>query len=307
MPIRKVYDGTQPRAKSSTKGVYRYSRRRAGVTVGWVPGDGSVMPKGKGRAGLKQSGWSPASARANANWLQSIDGEALEGLSGYALSLTLLEVPDTSDELKRALDTWWKRMRRAGALFQHGVLEWQLRKAPHVHCMVYFPAGDKTGGDLGVQHWLDLASRWGSQAQSQHAKPITRLEGWMVYAAKHAAKTAKCDQRSNEYRPPAWREKTGRVWWHHGPWPMAPVVSVDIDPGAAIELSARDKERLAQDRESQGDMELADKLRQRAYYLRHPEEAPEGSRPYPNFSAWEQPMPDMDRWVVLNEVMDKLA
>jgi hypothetical protein len=102
----------------------------------------------------------------------------------------------------------------------HWVTEWQRRGVPHLHGAIWFP-GKRYDLATPIDAWLAVAAPYGAQAKGQHAKMIDGPVGWFQYVSKHAARGVKHYQRSIFNIPEGWQAKTGRIWGHCGPWPLA--------------------------------------------------------------------------------------
>ena len=172
-----------------------------------MPGGGHSSKHERGKR-TEIHGWSPSSVRRLRNFLYSVQVEGLSG-HGYAITLTMRDMPPNSDALGTVLKSLMKRYDRMGLLRLHWVIEWQHPPGP------------------GVSHWLELTEPWGSLPGSQDFKPIESAAGWLQYLAKHGARSVKHYQRQG--MPPGW-EKTGRLWGHRGDWPrVEEPMRFDID------------------------------------------------------------------------------
>lgn len=193
-----------------------------------MPGGGHSSKHERGKR-TEIHGWSPSSVRRLRNFLYSVQVEGLSG-HGYAITLTMRDMPPNSDALGTVLKSLMKRYDRMGLLRLHWVIEWQARGVPHLHAAVYFPQPLPRGGFELIRHWLELTEQWGSLPGSQDFKPIESAAGWLQYLAKHGARSVKHYQRQG--MPPGW-EKTGRLWGHRGNWPRVDEpMRFDIDrPG----------------------------------------------------------------------------
>lgn len=159
-------------------------------------------------------GWSEGAARRNAQFLQSVDERELTGY-GVAITWTVRRCPDSPKAWAGAVDAFLRRMRRAGLIRCHWVMEFQRRGVPHLHSAAWFLEQVETA-DL-VQAWLDVAEAFGPTAGGQHVAPIRGPVGWFQYMAKHCARGKAHYQRRRATLPRAW-ETTGRVWGHRGDW-----------------------------------------------------------------------------------------
>lgn len=196
---------------------------------------GSRPTKKRGRRGECQ-GWSAASARRCALFVRSIDPNDLEQYPhNYALTLTLAECPDTSDDFSRLVERFFKDLVGPDGLY-HWVIEWQPRSrhgggsVPHLHAMIFthtvpkhtfWVAGHRcsfTGAAALAHRWMRIAQPYGSLRRHQHTEKIYDLDGWFRYVAKHSARGLHHYQRSAEI-PVGWR-KTGRMWGKNRGWPV---------------------------------------------------------------------------------------
>lgn len=171
-------------------------------------------------------GWSMKATRRNTDFLRSIDERKLTG-AGVALTLTIRDCPETSDDWHRLRKNWQDRMRRAGMVRIHWVTEWQRRGVPHLHVAIWFP--DAYDTITPIRAWLELAEQYGAGIKGQHGKKIDGPVGWFQYLSKHAARGVKHYQRSGDNMPAGWQEKTGRVWGYGGDWPLQRPVEVLLD------------------------------------------------------------------------------
>lgn len=171
-------------------------------------------------------GWSIKATRRNTDFLRSIDERKLTG-AGIALTLTVRDCPPTSDDWHRLLKRWRDQMRRAGMVRLHWVTEWQRRGVPHLHCALWWP--DSYDFATPINAWVKLAEGFGAGHRGQHARIIDGPIGWFQYLSKHAARGVKHYQRSSDGIPPAWQQKTGRVWGYGGDWPLQAPVTVQLD------------------------------------------------------------------------------
>lgn len=182
-----------------------------------------VTPSPGGRRGAV-TGWSAQAARRHVAWLQSVDAESLEGL-GIAFTLTVRDLPENAAEWQRMRTSWEKRMRRAGAVRGHWVVEWQRRGVPHLHGAVYWPAGTDPD-DVRfrmIRSWLEVAERCRPGARGQFLAVIEDGTGWAKYCAKHAARGTAHYQRIG--LPEGW-DRSGRVWGYWGTWQTSETVLV---------------------------------------------------------------------------------
>lgn len=161
-------------------------------------------------------GWSPTAAARHVKWLQSVDSSQLTGY-GYAVTLTVKDVPENAMRWAQLRKAWLDRMRRAGMIRVHWVTEWQRRGAPHLHAAVYFEGELTAAQRLGlVRAWLEVASEFGAQIWGQRVERLRDAAAWGRYCAKHSARSSSHVQRKG--MPPGW-EKSGRLWGQGGDWP----------------------------------------------------------------------------------------
>lgn len=176
--------------------------------------------------GLAQ-GWSVGSARRNDHFLQSVRFDRLTG-EPWALTLTIPSadagkgaVPD-SPEFHAMLRAMIERLRRAGAVRWHWVMEMTAKKTPHVHASVWF-AASAPEAERAIKirtAWAKITAKHGI-AVSQRAQCVKRMtsSGWAQYTSKHGARGVKHYQREREALPEGWRERPGRMWGYGGDWP----------------------------------------------------------------------------------------
>lgn len=197
---------------------------------GFTMGTNSFEPGAKrprGERGLV-GGWSHGSTSRNIAFLRSIDESLLTG-AGLALTLTVRDCPDTSDEWHSIRRAFERRLKRMGLIRMHWVIEWQRRGVPHLHCASYFPeGGDPLLPHNIIESWCDLTSDYGSASRGQHVLPVTDSIGWFQYVSKHAARGVGHYQRSAVNVPVSWKKKTGRMWGKVGEWPIKDFVEITI-------------------------------------------------------------------------------
>lgn len=162
-------------------------------------------------------GWSKGAARRQTRWLWSVSSDDLSGF-GYALTLTLLDTPESAADFHLLRNAYLKRLERMGTTRVHWVIEWQERGAPHLHLAVYFDR-ELSEWDFGMllEHWLQVAREFGASWGAQDVKVITGSLGWLKYLSKHASRGVNHYQRLGH--PETW-DKTGRLWGHGGAWPV---------------------------------------------------------------------------------------
>ena len=193
-----------------------------GGTSGGFAGPGrSVGDLGKPRGEVK--GWTAGASRRHVAFLWSVDTERLSS-DGWALTLTMGGTPENADDWHAARKALQHRLKRAGFLTQHWVIEWTALGRPHLHMAIFGPADARTVAGLA---WLDICDMraWPAEWRGQHIVALTGATGWLEYVAKHSARGVSHYQR--EGAPAGW-EKTGRLWGHWGDWP--------VELGTKIEL-----------------------------------------------------------------------
>lgn len=172
-------------------------------------------------------GWSVGSARRNDHFLQSVRFDQLTG-EPWALTLTIPSadagkgaVPDSA-EFHAMLRAMIERLRRAGAVRWHWVIEMTAKKTPHVHASVWF-AASAAEAERAMKirtAWARITAKHGI-AVSQRAQCVKRMSdaGWAQYTSKHGARGVKHYQREREALPESWRDRPGRMWGYGGDWP----------------------------------------------------------------------------------------
>lgn len=180
----------------------------------------------------KVTGWTNRSTRSNRDFLFSVEPDGLTG-TGFAVTLTLRECPESADAWQASRRAWVRRMERAGLIRLHWLTEWQKRGHPHLHGAAWFegeiPPGEITGP------WIQAAARYEPASCGQDARPLTSVTGWFEYLAKHATRGLYHYQRSPENIPPGW-DKTGRMWGHVGAWPRAEGLEIAINHAGLYRL-----------------------------------------------------------------------
>jgi hypothetical protein len=175
-------------------------------------------------------GWSPGAIRRNTDFLKSVDVSKLDGL-GYALTLSVGGEIPSPVEFRAMFAAWVKRVRRAGMVRLHWVIEWQRRGAPHLHVAVYFPVDTPMFGGALLGAWLEVSKATESGLLGQCVKRIDGPLGWLQYLAKHASRGAAMYQRSAASVPLSWKGRTGRLWGRLGEWPLGPVLRFQLQGG----------------------------------------------------------------------------
>lgn len=187
---------------------------------GSTMGVGNAQPVGGARGTV--TGWSKSSVRRHKRWLYSVESDGLTG-SGCGVTLTLRDTPPGHEDWARVCALLFQRLRDAGMIRWHWVVEWQRRGTPHLHMAVYGPAemDAHAVGVLVMRHWLALTEVYGAAPQAQDITPITGAVGWLKYLSKHASRGVAHYQRQG--MPSGWK-KSGRLWGYGGSWPCAEAV-----------------------------------------------------------------------------------
>jgi hypothetical protein len=177
------------------------------------------------------TGWTDRSTRSNTRFLYSVDERHLDGF-GFALSLTVKEAPESSDDWHKARRRFLKRLTRMGMTRGHWLTEWQRRGVPHMHAAVWFDRDLSKRTPYAAMairdHWLAVAEPFGAGRRGQHVSLISDSIGWFQYLSKHAVRGLKHYQRNTENMPSGW-ETTGRMWGHVGDWPLQEPTAFQLD------------------------------------------------------------------------------
>ena len=202
-----------------------------GMTMGTAGRNAAPSKRGE------VNGWSRAAVRRHTKWLYSVDSDALDG-TGFAMTLTMADIPASSVEFHAARRAFLKRLERLGLVRLHWVVEWTRRRRPHLHMAGYFPP-EVSGSEAValrvaiVRAWIAVAERWGAGWPGQHVKPIDGAQGWLRYLSKHAARGVEHYQRQG--KPEGW-EKTGRLWGMTGEWPEHEPIRLELSRQGAWAL-----------------------------------------------------------------------
>lgn len=186
-----------------------------GVKLG-TSGAGSRLNRPPLRSAI--GGWSAHAIRRNNDFLREVDYRQLPPF-GLAFTGTVKYCPHTSADWHRALNAFWRRLKRMDCVLIHWVVEWQRRGVPHLHCSLFFNHHSRTLPADIRRHWLDLTQPWASTPAAQYLTPIHDSLGWAQYTAKHAQRGLFHYQRSPENVPASWSGRTGRMWGKWGGWP----------------------------------------------------------------------------------------
>jgi hypothetical protein len=144
-----------------------------------------------------------------------VDEAELSGV-GFAVTLTVRDLPASAREWAAARRAFLMRMDRLGLVRGQWLTEWQRRGVPHMHGVLFFPEGSVGLQEAVRRHWLEAAAEWCPGASSQVVLPLWGLSGWGQYQAKHSARGIGHVQRRG--MPPGW-ESSGRLWGVVGDWP----------------------------------------------------------------------------------------
>ena len=253
----------------------------------------SPAPKREQPKRGKCKGWTRDAARGNTDFLMSVRADDLSG-SGYALSLTIRDCPETPQAWQAIRLKFVKRLERLGMIRLHWLTEWQRRGCPHLHAAVWF--SEPTDPADIIRHWRQSAAGYFAGPLSQDAKPITGTAGWFEYLAKHGARSVSNYQRSSENIPAEWCGQTGRMWGHLGEWPTSEAKIIEAPE--PVELQYRRlmiRYQIGKARR-QGD-------RQRLRYLRrYLSRAPKETSRAANLPRlW---IPEDDQWALLRCAFD---
>lgn len=199
-----------------------------GINAAFAGGNAAPRRRGVVR------GLSAGAARRNQKFLMSIDQDRLTGVP-VSFTLTVRDVPASSEDWDRAKRALWMRFRRYGVLRLHWVLEWTRRGRPHLHGIAFLPTHSGLPGrwtqsgrrwevfspSVLIDWWQEIAAPWGVSSRGQHCRVADHTEtAWLRYMAKHASRGVSHYQRQAEAVPPGWRT-TGRMWGTIGDdWPI---------------------------------------------------------------------------------------
>ena len=217
---------------------------RHGLTAHKPNRMGNPNPPKRGRA----VGWGPGPAKRNVKFLRSVDETALSG-EGWAITLTVRDLPETPAAWTAAVKAWIQRQERKWMIRLHWVMEFQRRGVPHLHAAAWYEPRGSAGGSAGRREdartndaplglppghaatadWVDIAGKFGAGLKGQHARPIEGAVGWFQYMAKHCSRSAKHYQRQRDAMPSAW-ESSPRVWGHRGDWTLQAPATGEVTP-----------------------------------------------------------------------------
>lgn len=202
-----------------------------GITAS-IENMGNPNPPKRGNA----TGWSPAAARRNTNFLRSVDETQLTGI-GVALTLTIRDCPESPDTWRKLTRAWIERQARSSnpLIRLHWVMEFQRRGVPHLHCAAWYePKGEDEKTALSncsvkaVLDWFSLAQKHGTDLKGQYVRKIDGAVGWFQYMSKHCSRSHKHYQRQKDSVPAAWAS-CPRVWGHRGDWVTHDPLKVEIN------------------------------------------------------------------------------
>lgn len=224
---------------------------------GLTMGHGNPTPSGGLRTEI--NGWTTSAVRRHTRFLYSVDTPKLTG-HGYALTLTVKDLPPSAEDWKKAREAWIVRLRRLpGFIRLHWVTEWQRRGVPHMHCAVYFekPLEIK---ELPTLLWILVCEKrgWTASMRSQDSKPIDGAAGWLKYLSKHASRGVKHYQRMG--KPEGW-EKTGRLWGKIGDWPVELPIRAELTSSQGFRFRRLVRSYLISQARTSGDWKRVSYLR----------------------------------------------
>lgn len=224
---------------------------------GLTMGQGNPNPSGGLRTEI--SGWTSSAVRRHTRFLYSVDTPKLSG-HGYAITLTIRDLPPSAEDWKNAREAWLVRLRRLpGFIRLHWVTEWQKRGVPHMHCAVYFedPLEIK---ELPTLLWVMVCQKrgWNALPKAQDSKPIDGAAGWLKYLSKHASRGVRHYQRMG--KPEGW-EKTGRLWGKIGDWPTEEPIRAELTRQEGFRFRRLVKSYLVAEARSAGDFKRVAYLR----------------------------------------------
>lgn len=184
-----------------------------GVTASFPRSGPNARPVKRGNV----NGWSRQATGRLRRWFYAVDGQALDG-SGFAMTLTVRNLPPSAVEWSETRDNYVKRLRRLGLVRGQWLTEWQRRGVPHLHGCFFFPIDANVMRDDVIASWLGAAAAWRPSESAQHVEALWGLTGWLQYQAKHSVRGVQHYQRANV--PQSWQEGTGRLWGKVGDWPV---------------------------------------------------------------------------------------
>lgn len=186
--------------------------------------NGGVSDHERAKRGVVK-GWTKETVRRHTKWLYAVEVEELNGW-GYALTLTMRDCPESSDQFHRLRGALLDRLSRMKTTRMHWVVEWQRRGVPHLHMALYFDRELTAVEQFDLKrHWLEVAAAYGVTHDAQYLLPISGPSGWLQYLSKHAARGAAHYQRAG--KPSGW-DKTGRLWGYSGVWPVSEPMRFDV-------------------------------------------------------------------------------
>lgn len=211
----------------------------------------------KGKNALK--GWTPVSLRSNTKFLQEIDPDPLvRDYVGLFVTLTFRDVPESAQRCNDLRVAWWKEMKALGAEICHWCMEFQVRKAPHYHQMIWF----RKGAELeemrrrAVEIWLRMTRRYGTEEVGQDVKVIGGTRDLFAYVAKHSDKKFRGSQRDAKLIPEKWYGQTKGVWGKTRNWPKCPRIEQEVSRDTAQELAKKVYQRTVDQLEGSEEPEL---------------------------------------------------
>ena len=168
-------------------------------------------------------GWTFGVARRHSDFLCQINEKAVDGF-GLSLSFTVGFIPKTAADFFKVRRRFWRLVKEQcpPIIRRHWLVEFQSRRAPHMHSAVYFSA--PVSSVLLKRLWMRAARDYRPALISQDIKPLRKIAALMRYFDRHAGRAAWHKQRSPESIPPGWEYKTGRMWGRSGAWPLQEIL-----------------------------------------------------------------------------------
>ena len=159
-------------------------------------------------------GWTGESAGRLREKLAGLDLEALAGLTCIAATRTVRRCPETAAAWSGLWDVHRRGLKRQGLVHYVDVLEWQERRVPHGHALMWFERGAGVAGFEIIGEWLRIAAHYGPLRVGQDASVARQESAVAEYMAKHGFRTAKHGQRDNARAPARWLSQgsVGRLW-----------------------------------------------------------------------------------------------
>lgn len=171
---------------------------------------------GRGPGGKRDRvlGWTGESAGRLREKLAGLDLGALAGLTCIAATRTVRSCPESAAVWAKLWNVHREGLRRRGLVHFVDVLEWQERRVPHGHALLWFERGASVTGFEIIGDWLRIAEAFGPLRVGQDAAIARQESAVAEYLAKHGFRTAKHGQRDNARAPARWlaQGSVGRLW-----------------------------------------------------------------------------------------------